>query len=143
MSESADNDHQEGESRLFVSPIAEPLASDKLTKKLLKLAKKLTKEKQVRKGIKETTKATKKKGLKGLVIIAADISPVDVLTHLPLLCEANNVSYIYVPSREAIGGACATKRPTAWLFLEEPSDKKTAKKYADCEALIKKQNPYL
>ena len=102
-----------GESRLFVSPIAEPLASEKLTLKLLKLTKKLTKDKKVRKGIKETTKAAKKKGVKGIVIIAADISPVDVLTHLPIVCEANDVTYIYVPSREAIGGACSTKRPTA------------------------------
>ena len=103
----------ETESRLFVSPIAEPIASDKLTKKLLKLTKKFNKTKNVKKGIKETNKAVKKKGSKGLVLIAADISPIDVLTHMPLLCEAHDVPYIYVPSREAIGAACGTKRPTA------------------------------
>mmetsp|Transcript_33066 Transcript_33066/g.29302 ORF Transcript_33066/g.29302 Transcript_33066/m.29302 type:complete len:113 (+) Transcript_33066:7-345(+) len=101
------------ESRLFISPIATPVASDKLTTKLLKLTKKMTKDKKVKKGIKETTKATKKKGSNGIVLIAADISPVDVITHLPLICEAANIPYIYVPSREAIGGACSTKRPTA------------------------------
>ena len=113
MSDSASEKSNEAESRLFVSPIAEPIASDKLVTKLLKLTKKMTKDKKVRKGIKETTKFTKKKGSKGLVLIAADISPVDVLTHLPILCEAHDVAYIYVPSREAIGGACCTKRPTA------------------------------
>ena len=113
MSSSEEKSNDGGESRLFVSPIADPIASDKLTLKLLKLTKKLTKDKKVRKGIKETTKASKKKGIKGIVIIAADISPVDVLTHLPIVCEANDVPYIYVPSREAIGGACSTKRPTA------------------------------
>jgi len=47
----------EEESRLFVSPISEPLASDKMTKKLLKLIKKATKDKLIHKGVKETVKA--------------------------------------------------------------------------------------
>ena len=110
----SDNEGEnEAESRLFVSPIAEPMASTKLTKKLLKLTKKMTKTKKVRKGIKETNKALRQKQPNGIVIIAADISPIDVLTHVPLACEAKDVPYIYVPSREAIGAACATKRPTA------------------------------
>lgn len=112
MSDSEDN-QDAGESRLFISPIAQPIASEKHTKKLLKLTKKLTKEKLIKKGIKETTKATQKKGSNGIVLIAADISPIDVLTHLPVLCEAHDIPYIYVPSREAIGAACNTKRPTA------------------------------
>ena len=36
-------------------------------------------------------------------IIAADISPIDVLSHLPILCEENNVAYIYVKSRAEVG----------------------------------------
>ena len=139
----AEQEDNGGESRLFVSPIAEPLASDKLTKKLLKLTKRLTKAKKVRKGIKETNKAIKKK-TKGLVLIAADISPIDVLTHIPILCEVNDTPYIYVPSREAVGAACGTKRPTAWVFLEYPADSdKLNVKYDQCQALIKKNNPYL
>ncbi len=134
----------EAESRLFVSPIATPLASDKLVKKLLKLTKKMTKDKKVKKGIKETTKASKKKGADGLVLIAADISPVDVLTHLPIICETQSVPYIYVPSREAIGGACSTKRPTAWVFIENPGeDAKSYSKFEQCVNIVKKQNPYL
>lgn len=55
-------DKAELESRLFVSPIAEPLAGDKLQKKLLKLIKKSMKNKTVRRGVKETVKAIKKDG---------------------------------------------------------------------------------
>ena len=55
----------EEESRLFVSPIATPLASDKLTKKLLKLVKKGTADKIVHKGVKETVKAVRNKQRKG------------------------------------------------------------------------------
>lgn len=37
-----------------------------------------------------------------LVIIAGDISPIDVITHVPILCEDANIPYIYVPSKEVI-----------------------------------------
>jgi H/ACA ribonucleoprotein complex subunit 2 len=50
------------ESKLFVSPIADPMASDKLCKKLLKFIKKSMKAKSVRRGVKETVKAVKKEG---------------------------------------------------------------------------------
>lgn len=38
-------------------------------------------------------------------IIAGDISPIDVITHLPVLCEDHDIPYIFVPSKEVIG-AC-------------------------------------
>ena len=33
------------------------------------------------------------------VIIAGDISPIDVISHIPVACEDNKVPYAYVPSR--------------------------------------------
>lgn len=35
-----------------------------------------------------------------LCLIAGDISPIDVITHVPILCEEADVPYIYVPSKE-------------------------------------------
>lgn len=35
-----------------------------------------------------------------LVILAGDISPIDVITHVPVLCEDNNIPYVYVPAKE-------------------------------------------
>ena len=55
--------------------------------------------------------------LNSICIIAADISPIDVLSHLPILCEEKNVEYIYVKSRAEIGEACKTKRPTSCVFI--------------------------
>ena len=52
------------ENRLFVSPIADPLASDKMSKNLIKLIKKGMKEKMIVRGVKETVKAVRK-GSKG------------------------------------------------------------------------------
>ena len=33
-------------------------------------------------------------------IIAGDVSPIDVLSHVPVLCEDNEVPYVFVPSKE-------------------------------------------
>lgn len=35
-----------------------------------------------------------------ICILAGDISPIDVLTHIPVVCEDHAISYIYVPSKE-------------------------------------------
>ncbi len=33
-------------------------------------------------------------------MIAGDISPIDVVTHLPILCEDTGIPYCFVPSKE-------------------------------------------
>jgi H/ACA ribonucleoprotein complex subunit 2 len=78
------------------------------------------------------------------VVIAADISPIDVLSHLPILCEFKNIPYMYVPSREAIGTACKTKRPTSCVFICQPEKKHEMKeKYTEAVDLVKSKNPYI
>jgi hypothetical protein len=74
----AGSDDEEGSTKQrLVSPIATPLAGKKLAKKALKTVKKAAKAKMIRRGVKEVVKALKK-GDQGLVIIAGDISPIDV-----------------------------------------------------------------
>lgn len=99
-----------------LSPIASPLADEKLTKKLYKLVKKSA----IRRGVKEVVKAIRK-GAQGLCIIAGDISPVDVICHLPIYCEEQGLKYIYVPSKQDLGHAAQTKRPTS-VVLVSPAD---------------------
>ncbi|CAG8551108.1 12286_t:CDS:2 [Ambispora leptoticha] len=99
-----------------LSPIAKPLASEHLTKKLLKTVQKAGKRKHLTRGVKEVVKGLRK-GKKGLVIIAGDISPIDVITHLPVLCEEKSVPYVYVPSRLDLGYNAATKRPTSVVMV--------------------------
>jgi U4/U6 small nuclear ribonucleoprotein SNU13 len=43
--------------------------------------------------------------------MAADTEPLEILLHLPLLCEDKNVSYVFVPSKTALGRACGVSRP--------------------------------
>ncbi|KIZ00899.1 H/ACA ribonucleoprotein complex subunit 2 [Monoraphidium neglectum] len=100
----------------FCSVIARPLADEKLSKKVLKLAKKAAKRKQLKRGVKEVVKAIRK-NVKGLCIMAGDISPIDVITHIPVVCEDSKIPYIYVPSKEELGAAALSKRPTSCMLI--------------------------
>lgn len=109
-------------------PFARPLAPKKMNKKVLKTVKKASKAKHVKRGVKEVVKALRK-GEKGLVIIAGDISPPDVISHLPVLCEDSTVPYVFIPSKEDLGCAGATKRPTSVVMIIPGGGK--SKKNAD------------
>ena len=74
--------------------------------------------KELRRGVKEVVKALRK-GEKGVVIIAGDISPDDVISHLPVLCEDHSVPYMFTPSKLALGLASLTKRPTSVILVKE------------------------
>ena len=101
----------------FCSKIASPLAGKKSTKKVHKLVKKATQAKSVRRGVKEVVKALRK-GEKGFLVIAGDISPIDVVTHLPIMCEDRSLPYFYVPSKHDLGAAACTKRPTSCILVK-------------------------
>ena len=106
---------------ITLSPIATPLAGEALTKKLLKLVKRASKVKNaLKRGVKEVVKSCRK-DQQGLCIIAGDISPIDVITHLPILCEEKRVAYCYVQSKAGLGAAAQTKRPTSCVMITPAS----------------------
>jgi len=128
--EDADEEIAQKKIRL-VSPIANPLADKKLTRKVLKAVKVAAKEKGgIRRGVKEVVKALKN-GEPGCAIIAGDISPIEVIAHVPILCEEKDVAYVYVPSKEDLGTASMTKRPTSIVLIT--SKPAYADAYAECE----------
>ena len=43
----------------------------------------------------------------------------DVISHIPVLCEDHNVPYIFVTSRAELGAAGNTKRPTSVVMVTE------------------------
>jgi len=105
--------------------------------------------KSICRGVKECEKAIKKCPLRkaqpssatapGLVIIAGDISPMDVIMHFPILCEEHGVPYLYIKSRADLGVAACTKRATSVVMLK-PEGKKPAAGKAD-EGDDKKVSP--
>lgn len=56
--------------------------------------------------------------------MAADTEPIEILLHLPLLCEDKNVPYVFVPSKSALGRACGVSRAviSASVTTNEASD---------------------
>ncbi len=54
----------------------------------------------------------------------------DVISHIPVLCEDHAVPYIFVTSRTELGAAGSTKRPTSVVMIskEKGGKKKDAEK---------------
>lgn len=134
-------------SKLAISPISEPMASDKLTIKTIGLVSKLAKVKLIKRGVKEVNKFFRRKEnnkQKSICVLAGDVSPIDVISHIPILCEKNKVPYIYIPSRQALGTASQTKRPTSVVILvEPPEDNKYAESFNKIRNVIIQYNDNL
>lgn len=92
------------------NPKAFPLSDAELTVGILDLVQQAQNYKQLKKGANEATK-TLNRGISDLIIMAADTEPLEILLHLPLLCEDKNVPYVFVPSKVALGRACGVSRP--------------------------------
>ncbi|MEQ2193963.1 hypothetical protein XENOCAPTIV_019640, partial [Xenoophorus captivus] len=93
-----------------VNPKAYPLADATLTKTILELVQQASNYKQLRKGANEATK-TLNRGIAEFIVMAADAEPLEIILHLPLLCEDKNVPYVFVRSKQALGRACGVSRP--------------------------------
>ena len=122
-----------------VNIIAQPLASKKSTKKAHKLVKKAASVKHIRRGVKEVVKGLRK-GESGLAILAGDIYPLDVISHLPVLLEEKNIPYVFVPSKQDLGAAASTKRPTSCVLIRKPKKDFDGQDLYD--ALIKEAKEY-
>lgn len=58
----------------------------------------------------------------------------DVISHIPVLCEDHNIPYIFVKSRAELGSAGNTKRPTSVVMVSENrTGPKKTENTEDCE----------
>jgi large subunit ribosomal protein L7Ae len=74
---------------------------------------------KVSKGANETTKQVER-GQAKLVVMAEDVSPEEVLAHMPVLCEEKNIPYTYVPSKEELGSSAGLKVGTTAIAIVNP-----------------------
>ncbi|KAF8650510.1 hypothetical protein HU200_063882 [Digitaria exilis] len=127
----SDTEAENKRAPVALAPIAKPLAGKKLCKRTLKLVRRASEAKCLKRGVKEVVKSIRR-GNKGLCVIAGNISPIDVITHVPILCEEANIPYVYVPSKELLlpcsliprvqitsdlATAGTTKRPTCCVLV--------------------------
>jgi len=87
-----------------------PLADAATTQQILDITQQATNLRQLKKGANEATK-TLNRGISEFIVMAADAEPIEIVLHLPLLCEDKNVPYVFVPSKIALGRACGVSRP--------------------------------
>jgi len=93
-----------------VDPRVFPIADENLTNQILDLVQQASAYKQLKKGANEATK-TLNRGVAEFIVMAGDTQPLEILLHLPLLCEDKNVPYVFVRSKTALGRACGVTRP--------------------------------
>nr|SVE76157.1 EOG090X0JRW [Daphnia hispanica] len=122
-----------------VSIIAKPMASRKLTKRIYKLLKKAAPHKgYVRNGLKDVQRRIRL-GEKGLVIFAGDVTPVDIMCHMPAVCEEKNIPYVYTPSRLELGHSLGLKRTSLMVLVKEHADYQSS--YDELAAELKAMPP--
>lgn len=144
----------------YISPISSPLLEGKLLEKCLKLIKKaviyertikqkikLNKAKStknttagastvrcIHRGIQEVTKAIRK-NKKGIVFIACDVFPIDIIAHLPVFCEEKEILYAFLSCKKTLGGACKSRRPASVLMISLPDAKQNLIESEEIEKL--------
>lgn len=98
---------------------------DEIVKESLNILEISTKTGKIRKGTNEVTKAIERK-IAFLVYIAEDVSPPEIVMHLPLLCEENKISYTYVPTKDELGKATGLKVGSASIAIVDAGEAKQA-----------------
>uniref|UniRef100_A0A1I7YBV5 H/ACA ribonucleoprotein complex subunit 2 n=1 Tax=Steinernema glaseri TaxID=37863 RepID=A0A1I7YBV5_9BILA len=104
-----------------VNEIAQPLASKKLAKKITKLVKKAAEAKGMKQGVADVHREIRKfkDDEKAIIILAGNVYPIDVYSHVPALCEEKGLPYAFVPSKEMLGKACGHKRNAVLVFIKK------------------------
>ena len=99
---------------------------------IYKCIKKASKQKSyVRNGLKDVQSRIRK-GERGIVVFAGDVTPIEVMCHLPAVCEEKNLPYVYTPSRADLGAAMGVKRGSLMVMIREHEDFKEL--YDECKS---------
>ena len=79
---------------------------------------------KVSKGANEVTKQVER-GQAKLVVMAEDVTPEEVLVHMPILCEEKNIPYAYVPSKQELGNSAGLLVGTSAVAIIDSGKNKT------------------
>ncbi|MEM2909133.1 MAG: 50S ribosomal protein L7Ae [Candidatus Bilamarchaeaceae archaeon] len=92
---------------------------------------------KVKKGINETTKAIERKTAQ-LVVIAEDVTPVEIVIHVPMLCKEKGIPYVFVPAKAELGKAIGLSVGAAAVAVENAGG--AAEKLQDIVKKLPKQH---
>ena len=90
---------------------------------------------KISKGANEVTKQVER-GQAKLVVMAEDVTPEEILAHMPVLCEEKKIPFTYVPSKDELGNAAGLLVSTAAVAITNPGKDK-----GGIENIVKKIEP--
>ncbi|MCF7866630.1 ribosomal L7Ae/L30e/S12e/Gadd45 family protein [Candidatus Woesearchaeota archaeon] len=79
---------------------------------------------KIKRGTNEATKVIEK-GKAKLIVYAADVSPKEIVMHLPMLCKEKNIPCVEVPSREELGAAAGMQVATGAVAILDAGESKS------------------
>jgi large subunit ribosomal protein L7Ae len=91
--------------------------------KALQLVQVASETGKVRVGTNEVTKSSERAEAK-LVVMAEDVDPVEILVHIPMLCEEKRIPYVYVPKKQRLGQSAGLTKSAASVAVVEAGDAK-------------------
>jgi len=72
---------------------------------------------KIRKGMNEVTKSIERVQAK-LVVMAEDVSPPEILFHIPLLCEEKGIPYGYLSTKKELGNTVRINVSSSAIAIE-------------------------
>ena len=109
-------------------PIATPLAGHRLTKKIGTLITQSCENKSLLYGVKDSVKSLKKKE-EGICILGGNVTPMDVITHIPIICEEKKTPYVFFPTKEQISTYAQRTSPVACVIIKKPTKSELLEEY--------------
>ncbi len=94
-----------------------------LADKALQLVQIASETGKVRVGTNEVTKSSERAEAR-LVVMAEDVDPVEILVHVPMLCEEKRIPYVYVPKKQRLGQSAGLSKSAASVAVIEAGDAK-------------------
>ena len=94
-----------------------------VAEKALQLVQVASETGKVRVGTNEVTKSSERSEAK-LVVMAEDVDPVEILVHVPMLCEEKRIPYLYVPKKQRLGQSAGLTKSAASVAVVEPGEAK-------------------
>ena len=79
---------------------------------------------KVSKGTNETTKAIER-GKAKFVVVAKDVTPAEIIMHIPIIAEEKNVPCFQVPNKEELGAAAGIDVGTGSVAVTEEGEAKS------------------
>jgi large subunit ribosomal protein L7Ae len=99
------------------------IKSNKQKDLIYEILKKVRKTGSIAKGILETTRAVEK-GTAKLVIIAKNVKPKKLISHLPHICKYKNIPVIWITRKEKLGEIIGLEIPTTSCAIVDEGEAK-------------------